>query len=93
MALDDALVNIRQEGWKELKVSCVFEVAVKPSRDPQTGDWIDLAHAQHNSYIPHLGGPEVFGQAVWAEARRRGSTWKPLVPGSRLTISNAQPNS
>ena len=71
VAMDGALVNIRQEGWKELKVGCVFEIVVKPTQDPQTGDWIDLAHAQHNSYVPHLGGPDVFGQAVWAEARRR----------------------
>jgi hypothetical protein len=74
VAMDGALVHIRQEGWKELKVGCVFEIEVKPTRDPQTGDWIDLAHAQHNSYVPHLGGPDVFGQAVWAEARRRNWT-------------------
>ena len=74
VAMDGAMVNIRQEGWKELKVGCVFEIEVKPTRDPQTGDWIDLAHAHHNSYVPHLGGPDVFGQAVWAEARRRDWT-------------------
>ena len=74
VALDGAMVHIRQEGWKELKVGCVFEIKVKPTRDPQTGDWIDLAHAQHNSYVAHLGGPDVFGQTLWAEARRRGWT-------------------
>ena len=81
VALDGAKVNIRQEGWKELKVGCVFEIQVKPTRDPQTGDWIDLAHATHNSYVAHLGGPEVFGQTLWAEARRRDWT------GARDTIA------
>ena len=74
VAMDGAKVHIRQEGWKELKVGCVFEIEVKPTRDRQTADWIDLAHALHNSYVAHLGGPDVFGQAVWAEARRRDWT-------------------
>ena len=74
VAMDGAMVNVRQEGWKELKVGCVFEVEVRPTRDPQTSDRVDLAHAVHNSYVAHLGGPEVFGQALWAEARRRDWT-------------------
>lgn len=71
VALDGATVNIRQEGWKELKVGSIFEVEVRPTRDRETGDVIDLAHAVRNTYVAHLGGPEVFGQLVWAEARRR----------------------
>lgn len=71
VAMDGATVNIRKEGWKELKVGSVFEVEVRPTRDRETGDLIDLAHAVHNTYVAHLGGPEVFGQLVWAEARRR----------------------
>lgn len=71
VAMDGATINIRQEGWKELKVGSVFEVAVRPTRDRQTGDLIDLAHATHNTYVAHLGGPERFGQLLWAEARRR----------------------
>jgi hypothetical protein len=74
VAIDGARVNIRGEGWKELKAGCVFEIKVKSALDPQTGDLIDLAQAVGNSYVAHLGGPDVFGQAVWAEARRRGWT-------------------
>jgi hypothetical protein len=74
VAIDGAMVHIREEGWKELKVGCIFEIKVKSALDPQTGDRIDLAQAFRNSYVAHLGGPEVFGQAVWAEARRRGWT-------------------
>jgi hypothetical protein len=71
VAMDGTMMHIRDEGWKELKIGCVFEVEVQPTRDHETGDWEDLAHAVHNSYRAHLGGPKVFGELVWAEARRR----------------------
>lgn len=71
VAMDGATVNIRKEGWKELKIGSVFEVEIQPTRERETGDWVDLAHAVHNTYVAHLGGPEVLGQLVWAEARRR----------------------
>lgn len=71
VAMDGAKVHIRTEGWKELKVGCIFDIAVWPTPDKETGDLIDLAHAVRNSYAAHLGGPEVFGALVWAEARRR----------------------
>ncbi len=87
VAIDGARVNIRQEGWKELKVGCVFEIKVKSTPDPHTGDPIDLAHADSNSYVAHLGGPDVFGQAVWAEARRRGWT----RAGDTLALGDGAP--
>jgi hypothetical protein len=70
-AMDGSMIHIRDEGFKELKVGCIFEVEVRPTRDPETGDWEDQAHAVNNSYRAHLGGPELFGQLLWAEARRR----------------------
>ena len=30
-----------------------------------------MAHTVENTYVAHLGGPDVFGQQVWAEARAR----------------------
>ena len=72
VAMDGMMVHIRKEGWKELKVGAVFEIAVGPTRDEQTGELLELAHAVHNSYVAHLGGPEILGELVWAEARRRG---------------------
>jgi hypothetical protein len=71
VAMDGSMIHIHKEGWKELKVGCVFEVEVRPTRDAETGEWEDMAHAVNNSYRAHLGGPERFGQLVWAEARRR----------------------
>jgi hypothetical protein len=74
VALDGAMVHLRAEGWKELKVGCVFDVELQPSREPQTGDKIEMGHAVNTSYVAHLGGPEVFGHTLWAEARQRGWT-------------------
>jgi len=71
VSMDGGMIHIRDEGWKELKVGSVFDVEVRPTRDQETGDWVELAHAVNNSYVAHLGGPEIFGQMVWAEASRR----------------------
>jgi hypothetical protein len=71
VSMDGGMIHIRDEGWKELKVGSVFDVEVRPTRDQETGDWIELAHAVRNSYVAHLGGPDTFGQMVWAEASRR----------------------
>ena len=72
VAMDGTTMYILQEGWKEVKVGTVFEIAVGPTPDERTGEVVDLAHAVHNSYVAHLGGPEVLGELVWTEARRRG---------------------
>ncbi len=68
VAMDGAMVAIREEGWKELKVGCVFEVEVPPQ---VPGEEAGFAHAVSNSYAAILGGPKHFGQAIWAEAKRR----------------------
>lgn len=71
VAMDGSMVYVLGEGWKELKVGCVFDVEVRPTLDRETGDRVELAHAANNSYVAHLGGPEPFGEMVWAEAARR----------------------
>jgi hypothetical protein len=70
VALDGTMVHIKTEGWKELKVGAVFEVGVESAPDARSGEMVELAHAQHNSYVAHLGGPQVLGEQVWTEARR-----------------------
>lgn len=72
LAMDGAMIHLREEGWKEFKVGTVFDVEVCEQRDPQTGDTERYGHAVHNSYVAHLGGPEVFGWKMWTEAQRRG---------------------
>ena len=71
VAMDGMMVPIRQEGWKELKVGAVFDIDVRLGRDEQTHEPIQMAHAVHNSYVAHLGGPETLGEMLYAEASRR----------------------
>lgn len=71
VAMDGLMVHIRKEGWKELKAGAVFDIEVRLGQDAQTHEPVQMAHAVHNSYMAHLGGPEVFGEMVFAEARRR----------------------
>lgn len=71
-AMDGAMVHILQEGWKELKVGCVFEIEGQPTYDNEKKEWVDLGRAINNSYVAHLGGVEPFGQLLWSEAHRRG---------------------
>lgn len=71
VAMDGGMLNVRGEGWKELKVGGMGRIVLQPARDPLTGDVLELAHTVENSYVAHLGGPAVFGQQVWAEAKAR----------------------
>jgi hypothetical protein len=71
VAMDGTMIHVRQEGWKELKTGCVFDIAQRWQRDPQTQEDVALGSATNTSYVAHLGGPEIFGRQVWAEARQR----------------------
>ncbi len=71
-AMDGAMIHVRGEGWKELKVGGVGQIELQPRRDKATGDELAWAHMVANTYVAHLGGPHVFGQQLWAEARARG---------------------
>ncbi len=72
VSMDGASIHIRKEGWKDVKIGVVFAVEVKPTQDNETGETVDLAHAVDNSYVAHLGGPDVLGEKTWAMARRNG---------------------
>lgn len=75
VSMDGTMVYILDEGWKELKVGCSFDIDVFPTWDKGTQEWEELAHAVNNQYVAHLGGPQLFGQMLWAEAKRRGWEW------------------
>jgi hypothetical protein len=74
VAMDGAMLNVRGEGWKELKVGSVFEIERRPVQEPETGEVAERAHAVRLSYVAHLGGPAKFGQLLWGETQRRN--WK-----------------
>lgn len=70
-SLDGWMVNIRGEGWKEVKSAALFEVEQREVADSQSGEMVEKASATAISYIAHLGGPELFGEKLWAEGQRR----------------------
>lgn len=70
-SMDGIKINVRGEGWKELKVGCVFDIEMRPEPDAKTEEVVEHAHAVNNSYTAHLGEPTPFGRALWAEACRR----------------------
>jgi hypothetical protein len=72
VAMDGAMVHIRDEGWKEVKLGVVFDVAMQPTQDKASGERVDLAHAVNNRYTAHLGDAAGVGEKTWALARRCG---------------------
>lgn len=71
VAMDGAMLFVRKEGWKELKAGCIFDIALQPEIGKENAEPEWLAHAVNTSYLGVLGGPEKFGQHLWAEALRR----------------------
>lgn len=72
ISMDGAMIHVLGEGWKELKLACVFDVEQETRFDEHTGDAGEFGHAVQQSYVAHLGGPEAFGWQAWTEAHRRG---------------------
>jgi len=68
ISMDGALVNIRGEGWKEVKTVCVS--AVEQVTDEQTGEI--AVHLRNHSYRAGLWEAKAFAQQQWAEGCRRG---------------------
>lgn len=71
VSMDGVMVHLRTEGWKELKLGCLFEIVPRERVDDQTQEVVEVGQAQELSYTAYLGGPEAFGQRLWAEAKRR----------------------
>lgn len=72
VGIDGAMVNIRQEGWKEFKVGAVFVIEDRLTHDPKSAEWLSLPHAVHNSYVACLDDAQAFGPLIWSEAQARG---------------------
>jgi hypothetical protein len=68
ISMDGGMVNIRGEGWKELKAGAVFDVAIRLERDPRTGELSDYAHGVNVAYTAVLGTVQQFAPALWALA-------------------------
>ena len=64
VGMDGALIFVLEEGWKELKVGCLFQVIQKDMLDKTTLEMERLRQATQNTYVAHLGGPEKFRQML-----------------------------
>lgn len=69
--MDGAMVHIRKEGWKELKVGAIFAISSESVKDKETQEIIEQACAVNQSYVTYLGEPAPFGRKMWAEAQKR----------------------
>jgi hypothetical protein len=72
VSMDGAKVCILEEGWKEVKVGCVFEFETQRGYRRGSQEKEDLVKAKHQTYMACLSGPEEFGKLLSAEAERRG---------------------
>jgi hypothetical protein len=68
VSMDGGRVNIRGEGWRELKVGAVFEVELRLERNPQTRELDKLAHGMDVHYTAVFGTKRDFTPALWALA-------------------------
>jgi hypothetical protein len=68
LSMDGGMVNIRHEGWRELKVGAVFDVEKRLERNPQTQELDEMAHGVNVNYTAVLGSKEAFKPALWALA-------------------------
>ena len=71
ISMDGGMVNIRGEGWKEIKVGAVFDVDEGKEEDPITGEWVTQAIGVNVGYAAVLGSVEDFGPALWRLAVER----------------------
>jgi hypothetical protein len=76
ISVDGWMVNIRGEGWKEVKTGSIFRVTQQEATDKRTGEPVEQAVTEDCTYVAHLGGPEAFGEKLWTEAAQR------KVPGA-----------
>ena len=68
VSMDGGMVNIRGEGWRELKVGTVFDVETRLERNPQTQQLDEMAHGVNVHYTAVLGSKDEFTPALWALA-------------------------
>ena len=68
VSLDGGMMNIRGEGWRELKVGAVFDIETRWERNPQTQELDEMAHGVNVHYTAVLGSQEAFTPAWWALA-------------------------
>jgi hypothetical protein len=65
VSMDGGMVNIRGQGWREIKVGAVFDVETRLERNPQTQQLDEMAHGVNVHYTAVLGTKDDFTPALW----------------------------
>jgi hypothetical protein len=68
LSLDGGFVNIRNQGYRELKVGAVSDIAIRLERNPQTQELDEMARGVNVNYTAVLGSKDAFTPALWALA-------------------------
>lgn len=68
VSMDGGMVNIRGDGWREMKVGTVFDVEMRLERNPETNQLDEMAHGVNVHYTAVLGSKDDFIPALWALA-------------------------
>lgn len=87
VSLDGGMVNIRAEGWKEVKVGTVYDIELHLERDPDTAELVEMPHAVNIAYTAVLGDVKTFAPALWHIAVRHGL---PTAHESSVTADGAE---
>jgi len=68
LSMDGGMVNLREKGWRELKVGAVFDIEMRLERNPQTRSLEEMAHGKNIHYTGVVGSKEEFTPRLWALA-------------------------
>jgi hypothetical protein len=68
VSLDGGTVNVRGEGWKEIKVGAVGELSTTAAPDPVTHETVEVGCVQSVHYCGVVGSVTQFAPALWALA-------------------------
>lgn len=68
VTMDGGMMNIREQGWRELKVGALSDIEIRSERNPQTQEIDEMAHSINAHYTAILGSKDVFRPALWALA-------------------------
>jgi len=66
VSMDGGFVNIRKQGWRELKVGAVSDIEIRLERNPKSQELDEMAHGVNVDYTAVLGSKDKFTPALWA---------------------------
>lgn len=68
VSMDGGMVNIRDQGWRELKVGAISDIERRLERNPKSQELEEMAHGVNVHYTAVLGSKDDFTPALWALA-------------------------